>query len=217
MNIDEVVIRLIEKEDDYHDRKERMAWIAGALYFTFSAFFIYWLIGRDFQTDRVKIGLTIASVSIWMGTIIFISLQFLSRWQSVDRTNYYINTFRRGNLRSISDTTNLWVHFDHEEENFVDKHGRRKLKRSRMAILILAIPPITIVWGTILFIYGILSSLFRLYEEALYQHQTKSDVIHPKFFRHLFEESRYRTEVPVYAIMTVFLIAQIYLINRIDP
>ncbi len=205
MDIVEVIMGLIEKEDDYHDRKERMAWIAGALYFTFSAVFIYWLFNlKYFHIWYEKWGLAAISIGVWLGATIFISLQFKSRWDSVDRTNVYTQTFWSGKADKIKTTKKLWAHFHSEQKDYKDKKGRPKLWRRPGLLIILSLPIVTPVWA----IWSFFDEKKRYHREENGKSSTETSVRR----RHWREETRYRTEVPVYAIMRSFLAIQLYFI-----
>ena len=82
----EVVIRLIEEEDRYHEKKETMAWTVGAFYFAFSGAITSWLWNNPLcpQFD-VVLGLVLGF--IYFSAVIFASLQFRSRWESVNRSS----------------------------------------------------------------------------------------------------------------------------------
>lgn len=72
----ELLLRLIEKEEGYHQKKETMAWIAGGLYFSFSILMIHWLMNNQ-RPEWIGVKwawlLPISLVAIWAIAIIFIS------------------------------------------------------------------------------------------------------------------------------------------------
>ncbi len=42
-NVEEMLRTLYVQNEQYHDTKERVVWLAGVIYFTFSVFVILWL------------------------------------------------------------------------------------------------------------------------------------------------------------------------------
>lgn len=240
MDIIEVVMRLIEREDVYHDRKTRMAWTAGALYFTFSSLLIYCLVklrssGFRFDDSREKCILIIMLVSLWFCAVIFISLQLQSRWQSVDRTNMYNKTIWSGKADKIKTGFSLWDYFDEEGKTYhLNKKGMPALVRKPLLIACLSV--VSPIWALLFFFYDVYHSykkepnLSTENEEKRKAREEKewkpkfSDLClsqrwDDRYKRQLLEETRYRSEVPVYTIMIVFLAVQIYLVCKlgVDP
>ncbi len=91
----EVLLRLFERNEKYHDHKENMAWLATAFYATYSGFLLKWLISTDLKnlsfitTHQLRLfGLIIFwIIAVCVFSIIY--MHFTMRWYSADRSIIY--------------------------------------------------------------------------------------------------------------------------------
>ena len=82
----DVILKYIELNEAYHDKKEEMAWIATTIYLTFSVVTLGWMIGKHppvvFSCLEKSLIAGLFGI-IYLCAIRFISFQFYRRWVAV--------------------------------------------------------------------------------------------------------------------------------------
>ena len=173
----EVLMRLIDKEDRYHQVKENMAWVAVPFYAGFAGAVSIWY-WKNPQQPPLTTAFGVGLIIIYLCVLVYVQLQFRSRWDSVNRTNRYTRQ-----LRSMV------------PQLFETKQYAPEQERN----------PIAILFFTILFPFLAVFLLFPWAAFYFYEKEKNPESTTPRDAL----STRYLTEIPVYTILLVLLIAQI--------
>ncbi len=189
----EYVLRLIEREDRYHEKKESMAWIAGSVYFTFSIGVISWIVssGMVRAPHNLKMLLMFGLLLFYICALIFVTLQFKSRWNSVSHTATFNKAFQDGDIKNMKDIIDFYKFWEQ------DKSTYKKRNKLLMVLMTLLLPVIMVIFVIII---APLRLLFLRFKP-----KSRFFAGVAKFFKKDLIDSRYMTEIPVYTIMSLFL------------
>lgn len=180
----EVLLKMIAEEAEYHSKKETLAWIASSVYFAFSLFLLNWLFHNPL-CGLQKWALVALLTIIYVAALSFISLQFLGRWQSVERYDAYNSI-----LRSTEVTRSIRAF----KKRIQEEIEKRQVQRRRH------------IWEILLFSFY-LFIVVPWVIVVLSDHKKSKKGSRPCI------DSRYRTEIPTYAIITAFFAAQLLVLR----
>ena len=178
--MENIILKNIEMNENYHDKKEKMAWIASSIYFAFSLLILRWLIDETIDGYQ-KIMLLVLLAVIYTSALCFISLQFKLRWESVEKSDALREVLR--NLKDLD----LAPSFPDKSEHYLEIERNKDENKRKMWLILL----LTISFPILLLSYAV----YKLLGGCKWQ-----------------IDSRYRTEIPTYTIITYFFIAQLILL-----
>ena len=124
----ELLIKEKERKEKYHEEKERMAWLAGTLYYGFCLLIINYAIGLKGRLSTLHgVVLLLLSFVIFTAALRFVWLQFTMRWIANDDT-VALNEV----LRGYSDKLSVSACLDNLEQ--CKKQTKRPRKNAAMFI-----------------------------------------------------------------------------------
>ncbi|MEW5813775.1 MAG: hypothetical protein AB1798_00025 [Spirochaetota bacterium] len=144
----DLILKKIELNENYHQNKEKMAWIATSLYLTFTIVSFRWLHNRSFDYFEEEL-LTILILAVtYLSALSFVSFQFRHRWQSVYESYALLNL-----LRQIDTDTAVNLFPDLYNNAMETEKNKRENKRRPFAIMILTL--LFPIMATVYLIYRI--------------------------------------------------------------
>ncbi len=207
----DVILKHIELNEKYHDTKERMAWIASSVYFTFSLFVLNWLFEHRnlFICCKQSFLMTIPLLFIYICALCFISLQFKMRWDSVNKAGALkevLKKIRRDDfIASLPDKIDSELYKLEKKEKFISTN---KEDENKVIIIVVHMRNMFIIFLFIILLPILILIIYIMVRKIILIRLNRINKT-----KHRCEiDQRYRTEIPTYVISTIFLLAQLYLI-----
>ena len=215
----DILMQQIELNEKYHDTKEKMAWTAATLYLGFSVAAINWILtvyGPVKGEWREFALLLFAIWTVFLAGLMFVRFQFLMRWNSVRKSAELKAVLQKcraghGPQGYVIERCKAEAYYAKDPRH--KRHGFRTLWLTISFLLIVGIVFI-IRSGSQDALNGKLKwpKVFRLWWTFL--DCKKNDVGLRKSKNRWMgrRDSRYKTEIPTYALMTYLMFAQVALL-----
>ena len=137
--VDDMIIKLYELNEHYHDTKEKMAWLASSLYAAFSVTIITWLFNKEI-CEIQSLPFLIIEIGAFICALWFIIFQYKKKKISVLITGEYEKIILNKNLdddkklnrmlHSKTDAHNHW-------KNYKNRYKKKALRSTEPPIFIL--------------------------------------------------------------------------------
>jgi cytochrome bd-type quinol oxidase subunit 2 len=133
----DLIIKKMELNEQYHQTKEKMAWVATSLFLTFTLACYKWLYGLSFDNFGEAFPTIFILSTVYLSALAFVSFQLRHRWQSVYESYALMDMLRKVEATSqVSSFPDLY-------KTAIEDHKAKKENRRRpfmIAVLTLFFP-----------------------------------------------------------------------------
>jgi hypothetical protein len=139
----DLIVKKMELNEQYHQAKERMAWIATSLYLTFTLVCYKWLRNLSFTGFGEAFPTIFLLSTVYLSALAFISFQFRHRWQSVYESYALVD------MLSKVDTATQVDAFPEAYKAAIEEHKAKPENRRRpflMAVLTVFFPIVAAIF-----------------------------------------------------------------------
>ncbi len=129
-----LIIKKMELNEQYHQAKEKMAWVATSLYLTFTLVSFKWLNNESYYSISEAFPTILILLVVYLSALSFVTFQFRHRWQSVYESYALVDL-----LRQVDDSSQIRSFPDLFKNKMEEHKAKRENKRRPFLIMILTL------------------------------------------------------------------------------